>query len=683
MAPTPQTTTGATVAAKTTNPFGKKDEIYGFQTLFRELGYYISRLEHYEKSLKFFDEAIKNTPNDKRALIGRSRARAKACQYEGAIVDINKALNLDPEDLGVIADKALNTYLSCEFEDGLVQNTRMLPIRKKPDSFSMGVMHCSNAIENCIGERAGRPLRDHFKIIRRLAWKQNYEAQKPFEPKPKLKKVVKQVKTRKKRRSDTMEPVLPKIRASKTDLYKECRLSNIDCRSITESLHSHKSEKLIVPPFNKPFPFSPLQKYTTNIENYMAEKYLDSMYLDKIFLQKLQNEPGAVCPNKKGSMKIKQLAKTGFKTVAYKQELLRTRRPFYYINYQQARSSGTLKSRQEQELVLQQQTIRKEADVVFARLRVAFEKRNLLKMLDLAEKLRHYCEIQPHRLFPDKEEYMEQVYKMIRTGYFMMSRLNPSQLEYDQDKRILVALGLPISREPSSDSVIQQFKNVFVDHKKRIQILERRLKYAEGSQELCWCFYELARSQIEQKRWELARVYSRKCVQEANIACDWEWAINGNMLLAKINIQQHNRNDARAEIVTALRTAKMMKNDNLREYLEKCLAVVDKIEFDDVFGPQVLEKREKRILQMMGNEKMRNEFAHLFRMMAAMPASRRMTVIPGIRVETAKKHNTTRMSIMGSGVGRKGSSVGHSMKASLKKEDPKGVGFMELVQFHL
>ncbi|CAH2014705.1 unnamed protein product [Acanthoscelides obtectus] len=125
------------------NPFGKKEDVYGFQTLWRELGYYISRLEHYERSLNFFDEAIKKTPNDKRALIGRARARAKACQYEGALEDVNKALTFDPDDLVVLADKALNTYLSCEFEEGLVQNTRLLPRRQKPDHFSMGVMHVS------------------------------------------------------------------------------------------------------------------------------------------------------------------------------------------------------------------------------------------------------------------------------------------------------------------------------------------------------------------------------------------------------------------------------------------------------------------------------------------------------------------------------------------------------------
>jgi hypothetical protein len=73
--------------------------------------------------------------------MGRAWARSKACKYEGALDDIRTALNLDPDDLVMLAHKALNTYLNCEFEDGLVQNTRLIPKRKKPDYFQMGAMH--------------------------------------------------------------------------------------------------------------------------------------------------------------------------------------------------------------------------------------------------------------------------------------------------------------------------------------------------------------------------------------------------------------------------------------------------------------------------------------------------------------------------------------------------------------
>lgn len=94
-------------------------------------------------ALHYFDEALKRTPEDTRALLGRSWARAKAIQYQGALEDINKALHIDPKDFVYVylAHKALNTYLSCEFEEALVQNLRLLPKRKKPDNFAMGVMH--------------------------------------------------------------------------------------------------------------------------------------------------------------------------------------------------------------------------------------------------------------------------------------------------------------------------------------------------------------------------------------------------------------------------------------------------------------------------------------------------------------------------------------------------------------
>lgn len=105
------------------NPYAKEKDVYGFQTLYREIGYYISRLERYDKSLRFFDEALKKTPKDIRALKGRAYARAKAIQYEGALEDIREALDLEPDDLVILADRALNTYLNCEFEAGLGEDT--------------------------------------------------------------------------------------------------------------------------------------------------------------------------------------------------------------------------------------------------------------------------------------------------------------------------------------------------------------------------------------------------------------------------------------------------------------------------------------------------------------------------------------------------------------------------------
>lgn len=65
--------------------------------------------------------------------------------------------------------------------------------------------------------------------------------------------------------------------------------------------------------------FRPLQRYTTNIENYMAEKYLDSMYKDKAFFKYIKNHPGVNSPNYEGQKKILALCKSGYEKLAYKQ----------------------------------------------------------------------------------------------------------------------------------------------------------------------------------------------------------------------------------------------------------------------------------------------------------------------------------------------------------------------------
>ncbi|XP_050307647.1 outer dynein arm-docking complex subunit 4 [Anthonomus grandis grandis] len=626
------------------NPFGKpKDEIFGQETLHRETAYYISRLEQYENAIKHFDQAIKKTPKDQRALIGRSRARAHVSQNEGALDDINEALNLDPDNLTLLADKALNTYLCCEFEEGLVQNTRLLPLREKPENFKMGVMQCTDAIENCVGDRCGRPLRDYFKMIRKLAWERNYAAQKPFEPiarnRPKKKPGLFEKMVSHK--EGGLEPVQP------LKLVKLKGKSESDENLLRESLHSISTNKEPIPPYHQNFPFRPLQQHTTNIENYIAEKYLDKMYLDKVFLNKLESMPGTICPNAKGVTRIKQIVKNCYKTVSYKQEVLRTRRPFYFIKYREARVSGALKKRQEMELAHQQYFVKLEAESILANMMAAYEQKRLQDFLNLTEKLRRYCDMKSKKLLPAKSDYMTAIYQTACKAFYDVYRLNPGHSSYLQNKRLYAILGIPLSREPSTDSVIREFKNVFVDHKKLISTFEVRLKNAVDPLEICWYYHELARLQLEEKHFDLSRVYARKCIYEASKLKNEMWIFNCAMLMCKSNIQQHNKSDAKNDIRIAQRSARKLNDKEKDEYLEKCLNLIDTVQFDDVYGAKELQRREQKIIQMMGNSKMKDEVAHLFRIMSAMPANRRMTVIPGVVVKSGLKENKGRsMSIM-------------------------------------
>lgn len=112
---------------------------------------WISHLKLQESSynivlgLKYFDKSLNKEPNSIRTLRLRANARAKAIKFHGALEDIENILTLEPENIYLKSEKALITYLGCEFEDALIQNYRNVPLRKKPDNFVMGVMHVSKS----------------------------------------------------------------------------------------------------------------------------------------------------------------------------------------------------------------------------------------------------------------------------------------------------------------------------------------------------------------------------------------------------------------------------------------------------------------------------------------------------------------------------------------------------------
>lgn len=59
--------------------------------------------------------------------------------------------------------------------------------------------------------------------------------------------------------------------------------------------------------------------------------------------------------------------------------------------------------------------------------------------------------------------------------------------------------------------------------------------------------------------------------------------------------------------------------------------------FEEVQATKELEKREKKIVGLMPDSAMQSEAAHLFRMLATMPANRRMSVMPGIKIEDSEQ----------------------------------------------
>lgn len=147
------------------------------------------------------------------------------------------------------------------------------------------------------------------------------------------------------------------------------------------------------------------------------------------------------------------------------QELLRTRKPFYFVKYQEAISRGGLRLRQEAELRRQQENTKREADELLAQIEDALEKKQLRILVDVSEKLRLFCVTTHIRILPERNFYLTKIYNYICDAYYDLYRINKAQQPWDQEKRIYTLLGLELESEPSVDSIIEQFKGVYVDYK--------------------------------------------------------------------------------------------------------------------------------------------------------------------------------------------------------------------------
>lgn len=144
---------------------------------------------------------------------------------------------------------------------------------------------------------------------------------------------------------------------------------------------------------------------------------------------------------------------------------MRTRKPFFFIKYQEAQLSGALRGRIQAELQKMQDAATADADALLNKIKQAIREKETRVALETSEKLKIYCDLKPKKVLPTREIYLEEMYELVGMAYYQMFRLNKRQYEWDKEKRILSWIGMPLSREPSTDSVIVQFKGVVTDYK--------------------------------------------------------------------------------------------------------------------------------------------------------------------------------------------------------------------------
>lgn len=313
----------------------------------------------------------------------------------------------------------------------------------------------------------GHPLRDYFKLIRKLAWLKAYEEKRKSGECKRRKRIVKKTDEERVRaiRRRKLEPVTATYYNAlyKKEEKKAGKRLGSDEPQIADSLYSHKSADNYIPPGPK-YRYRPLQRYSTNIEALLAETYLERLYLDKMFFKSFKTHPGIPSPNIQGAVRMFRLGLDSFKCLNFKQELLRTRRPYYYIKYRDTHLTKNLKRMCRREMARRIASNTAKAQGMFDHMVDLAEKRQARQVMILAMKFRLYCEQVPRQMLPTRDLYLKDMYQLLSEVHISLKRLNPNMYDWRNVKRILKMLGVGVARITSDDSVLYQFKDIFENY---------------------------------------------------------------------------------------------------------------------------------------------------------------------------------------------------------------------------
>ncbi|CAH2235270.1 jg20645 [Pararge aegeria aegeria] len=312
--------------------------------------------------------------------------------------------------------------------------------------------------------------------------------------------------------------------------------------------------------------------------------------------------------------------------------VLRERRPFYAARASEAAARARLSRARKQRVGNAQRQHITDARRLVNSAQEIYEKHDTIKCLEAAEfGMEQISRIQGNML-PGKDKFLQELYEIVAQAFLDQKRVRAEMSEADREKRAFILLGIPISREPSHDSILRTRPPAPPrDAKRRLRALERSLTLSGRAPERCYVLHELARLHADTRQAHRARFYAAKCQSEAKSSKLHAWCINATFLLARCHVLQNNRPESRAQLIEGAALARSFGYLDVAAFFDTCVDI--SLEGEVGSNDSILVKREKAMVSLMQDDDLRQAAEHLFRRMSVLPASRRFSVMPGTRAE--------------------------------------------------
>ncbi|XP_043273308.1 outer dynein arm-docking complex subunit 4-like [Venturia canescens] len=558
--------------------------------LYREWGFHAKKIENYDVAIGVFEKSIReSSTDDLRTLVGLFEALTNSTRYQEAADVALKCTKIDPDNVQVKCMWVEALFNLAEFGQSLIHAHRGSRKTKLP--FERAIKQANETIEDCVGLNTSPDA-----LVLLYPW-------------------------------------IKKLEEYRRSLVAKLNEEEDEFEGIDED---HSKFKVNDPAYK-------LEVHLKKLDRLKAKQYLGTLAEDKFFLEQVLENPALESANKEGSEELLKLVEECVRCTRYRQEVLRVQKPLYTFAFERERQPGDAKARRLAEKRMSRNQVVIDANMYLQRLHEARVAREYAAFFSLLERAKDSFDAWEEDIFPMKKPCLDALYEMISWVYLDprdVSTLSDPSTKATHLKHHLGVRVAVVPRDAELGWVATE------NGSSALEVFRKRLALASQPLELAWLFHDLAKYYIEIKRYDLARLYAKKSRDSGYKARHDPWTLNAHHLMIRIEIHQHNRNEAREAAVLAYLGAKRLRISYLQDFYRRIVKLVNDIDLSTIMGIDSITERENLIIELMPDE-LKTEATFLFARMRAVPAKRRLSVMPGCKpVDTKSKVIAKRKTIL-------------------------------------
>lgn len=209
---------------------------------------------------------------------------------------------------------------------------------------------------------------------------------------------------------------------------------------------------------------------------------------------------------------------------------------------------------------------------------------DLKKLIRIAEyELGVHYQIKPEKLMPRKLEFILDICNLIGLAHIDKLKLPANCEQLGKLECLAAVLDVPLTDKNAIVPYVFGDQKTYRDpaepdtsflvFKRNIEWLEEHLKYATVPIEKCHLYHELGKQNLKQTKFDEARNYARKIVDEANEVDSYLWRFLGLILTCRAELMLRDPTQIRASLEAAAEAVELFENPDLSEVLDTCLWV--------------------------------------------------------------------------------------------------------------